>query len=56
LEGERNLKDVEEFLPIIPIIQLNLGIKGEIIKGFYILIDFGIWNGFLLRGGIAFRI
>jgi|Deesub1362B_J571_1020462.scaffolds.fasta_scaffold00094_26 hypothetical protein len=56
LKGEQDLKNTKEFLPIIPIIQLNLGIKGEIINGFYILIDFGIWNGFLLRGGIAFRI
>ncbi|MFQ6082378.1 MAG: hypothetical protein ACE5WD_03355 [Candidatus Aminicenantia bacterium] len=53
---EKDLKDLKEGPPIIPIIQLNLGIKGEITKGLYLLIDAGIWNGFLLRGGIAYRI
>jgi len=44
------------FLPgFIPFIQLNLGLKGEITDNLHLLVDAGIWNGFLLRGGIAFR-
>ena len=56
IKDEENLKDLEEVPPIFPIVQLSFGIKGEITKGLYLLIDAGIWNGFLLRGGISFRI
>lgn len=46
----------EFFLPgFLPIIQLNLGIKGELTENLYILVDAGIWDGFLIRGGIALR-
>ena len=41
---------------ITPIIaQLNIGLKYKIADDFNFLIDAGIWNGFLLRGGVAFR-
>ncbi len=44
------------FLPgFIPFIQINLGLKGEITDNLHLLVDAGIWNGLLLRGGIAFR-
>lgn len=59
----RQLKDeLEEegedfFLPgFIPFVQLNLGLKAMITPNIHLLVDAGIWNGFLLRGGIAFRI
>lgn len=47
----------EEFFlpPFFPFIQLNLGIKGELTENLHILVDAGIWDGFLIRGGIAFR-
>ncbi|MQY69662.1 MAG: hypothetical protein GH145_02200 [Firmicutes bacterium] len=38
------------------IVQLNIGLKYEITDDFHFLIDAGIWNGFLLRGGVAFRL
>ncbi len=45
------------FLPtLFPFIQLNLGIKGEISHNLYLIFETGIFNGFILRGGIAFRI
>jgi hypothetical protein len=45
------------FLPgFIPFFQLNLGLKGEITKNLHLLFDAGIWDGFLLRGGIAVRL
>jgi hypothetical protein len=37
------------------IVQLNIGLKYKITDDFYFLIDGGIWDGFLLRGGVAFR-
>ncbi len=57
LKDELEEEGEEFFLPsFFPFIQLNLGIKGAISENFYILFDAGIWNGFLLRGGIAIRI
>jgi len=48
----------EDFLPIgfVPFIQLNLGLKGKITDFVHIMVDAGIWNGFLIRGGIALRL
>jgi len=40
----------------VPFIQLNLGLKGKITNQIHVLVDVGIWDGFLLRGGIAVRI
>ncbi len=50
--------DDEEFtLPgFFPFIQLNLGLKGEITRNVYLLFDVGIWDGIMLRGGLAIRI
>jgi hypothetical protein len=57
-EIEEDEEDGEDFfLPgILPFIQLNFGVKGELAKNLYLLIDVGIWNGFLIRGGLSFRI
>jgi hypothetical protein len=38
------------------IVQLNIGLKYKMTDDFRFLIDAGIWNGFLLRGGVAFRL
>lgn len=50
-------KDGEDFpLPnFVPFLQLNLGLKGMITKNLHIMIDAGIWDGFLLRGGLSLR-
>jgi len=40
----------------VPFIQLNLGLKGKINDNLHILVDAGVWNGFLIRGGIALRL
>lgn len=63
---DKTLKELEDdaiadgeaaFLPtLLPFVQLNFGIKGEITKNIYLLLDTGIFNGFILRGGISFRI
>lgn len=47
----------EKFIPsIFPFIQLNFGIKGEITRNLCLFLETGIFNGFILREGIAFRI
>jgi hypothetical protein len=48
----------EDFLPLpfLPFIQLNLGLKGKITDNIHLMVDAGIWNGFMLRGGIAIRL
>lgn len=38
------------------IVQLNLGFNFEITKNLYLLLDAGIWNGFLVRGGVSLRV
>jgi hypothetical protein len=57
LRDEAEAED-EDFLPIgfLPFIQLNLGLKGKITDFVHIMVDAGIWNGFLIRGGIALRL
>jgi len=39
----------------IPFVQLNLGLKGKITDNIHLLVDAGIWDGLLIRGGIAYR-
>ena len=43
-------------LHFVPFLQLHFGLKGVITKNVHALLDFGILDGFLLRGGIAIRI
>lgn len=53
------MEDDEEdfFLPgFIPFVQLSLGVKGEITDSLSLVIEGGIWNGFILRGGVSFRL
>ncbi|MFO7980274.1 MAG: hypothetical protein R6V00_05505 [Candidatus Aminicenantes bacterium] len=58
-EIRQELEDEGEdfFLPgFIPFFQMNLGLKAEITKNLHLLFDAGVWDGFLLRGGIAVRL
>jgi hypothetical protein len=57
IEDDAIAEGEEAFLPtLFPFIQLNFGIKGEITRNLCLLLETGIFNGFILRGGIAFRI
>jgi len=38
------------------ILQLNLGLNFKIIDNLSILLDVGIWDGFLVRGGLSLRV
>lgn len=44
------------FPSVLPFFQLNVGLKGEITPNLYVLLETGIFNGFILRGGISIRI
>jgi hypothetical protein len=50
--------DEDEDFPIsfLPFIQLNLGLKGKINDNIHLMVDAGVWNGFIIRGGIAIRL
>ena len=53
------LEDEESDFPIpnfIPFVQLNVGIKARLTKSLHLLADVGVYNGFLARAGIAYRI
>ena len=59
----RQLIDEEEargedfVLPVnfVPFVQLNVGLKGRVMDNVYVLVDAGVWDGFLARAGLAFR-
>lgn len=38
-----------------PFIQLHFGLKAEVTSFLHVLVDAGIWDGFILRGGLALR-
>ncbi len=40
----------------VPFVQLHLGLKARITPNIHLLVDAGIWDGFLLRAGLAVRI
>jgi hypothetical protein len=54
----REIKDESETdLPnFIPIVELALGLKAKISRSIHLMGEAGIFNGFLIRGGLAIRI
>jgi len=52
--GDGDAPTLDE-IPFIPFVQLLVGVKGEITKNIYILVDGGIFDGFVIRGGVAVR-
>jgi len=56
-EIKEEFEEDEDFpFTFLPFIQLNLGLKGKINKNIHLMVDAGIWNGFIIRGGIAIRL
>jgi hypothetical protein len=37
------------------ILQTHVGVRGEILPFLHARIEIGFWDGFVLRGGIAYR-
>jgi hypothetical protein len=59
-EDSREIKEVEEDtdfnLPnILPLMQITIGVRAEVIPHLHLKAEAGIWNGFILRGGIAYK-
>jgi len=56
----RELKDEAETdfpLPnFLPFIQLNVGLKARLTKNIHILVDAGVFDGFMIGGGVAIRL
>lgn len=56
----RSVKEAEEDtdvnLPnILPLLQINIGVRAEVIPHLHLRAEAGIWNGLILRGGVAYR-
>jgi hypothetical protein len=59
-EDVRDIKEAEEDsdvnLPnILPLLQINLGLRGEVIPHLHLRAEVGIWDGFIFRAGIAYK-
>jgi len=57
LKDEQEAKGEDFPIPVnfVPFVQLSLGLKGRLTENIYLLVDAGVWDGFLLRSGVAFR-
>jgi len=57
LIDEEEAEGEDSFLPFnfVPFVQLNVGLKGRLTENLHLLVDAGVWDGFLLRAGLAFR-
>jgi hypothetical protein len=56
----KTIKEAEEDsdinLPnILPLLQINLGIRAEVIPHLHLRVEAGIWDGFALRAGVGYR-
>jgi hypothetical protein len=57
LREEEEARGEDPSIPVnfVPFVQLSLGLKGRLSDNLYLLVDAGIWDGFILRAGAAFR-
>jgi len=57
IKEEMEAEGKDFFLPgFVPFFQLNIGLKAVITPNIHLLMDAGIWDGFLVRAGIAVRL
>jgi len=59
-EETRDIKEAEEYtdfnMPnILPLLQISLGIRAEVIQHLHLKAEAGIWDGFILRAGLAYK-
>ena len=54
-DGEEK-KEPFEYPGFFPFFQLHFGLKAKLSANIHLLVDAGVFNGFLLRGGIAIRL
>ncbi len=49
-------QDIDFTIPkLFVVLQLDFGLKIDLVKGFSLLGEAGLWDGLLLRGGLAYR-
>ncbi len=49
-------KEIDFMFPsILVVFQLDFGLKAELAKGLFLSGEAGVWDGFMLRGGLAYR-
>ncbi len=57
LKSEREAEGEDFPLPgFFPFIQLDIGLKARLTRNLHLLVAAGIWDGFLLRGGLSLRL
>lgn len=57
LKDEREAEGEDFPLPdFLPFLQFDLGLKAKLSRYFHLLISIGVWNGFLVRGGLSLRL
>lgn len=57
LKADREVEGEDFPLPgFFPFLQLDLGLKAKISRHFHFLISVGVWDGFLVRGGLSLRL
>ncbi len=57
LKDEREAEGESFPLPgFFPFLQLDLGLKAKLSRHFHLLISVGVWDGFLVRGGLSLRL
>ena len=59
-EDSRDIKEAEEDtdfnLPnILPLLQITLGVRAEVIPHLHLRAEAGVWNGIILRAGLAYK-
>jgi hypothetical protein len=54
----RQLRDESDskFPNFLPFLQLNIGLKAKIMKSVHLLVDAGVFDGFMVSGGLAVRL
>jgi len=57
IKNEREAEGEDFPLPgFFPFLQLDFGLKARLSRNFHLIITAGVWNGFLLRGGLSIRL
>ena len=57
IEQEQEMEQDEDYYMVdfFPILYLNVGLRAKLAKNFYLLGEIAIYDGFIARGGLAFR-
>jgi hypothetical protein len=55
ISNSDDLTEIDDIkISYLPIIIINFGVRVDIIKNGSLFLDAGIWNGFMVKGGIAY--